>query len=92
MRWSELAEREMIDIYNGARLGKIKQADMTVDPETGKLTELIVGRDSGFFAGFSGQQEMRIPWSAVKQIGPQIILIESPGKFGEEEVSDITEF
>ncbi len=76
VRWSDLADREMIDIYNGARLGKIKHADMVIDPETGKIAELVINHEGGLLAGLGRNREIRIPWAAVKQVGPQIILVE----------------
>ncbi|MFO8059766.1 MAG: YlmC/YmxH family sporulation protein [Bacillota bacterium] len=76
MRWSEIGDREMIDISNGARLGRLDQADMIIDPETGEIVELLVAGSSGIFAGFKRSLETRIPWSAVRQVGPQIILVD----------------
>jgi len=85
VRWSELADREMIDIYNGARLGKIKHADMVIDPETGKITELVVNHDEGgLLSGLGRSRELRIPWAAVKQVGPQIILVEYSSEIRED--------
>ena len=76
MRWSEIGEREMIDINNGARLGRLDQADMVIDPETGEIVDLMVTGATGLFGSFKKNVEMRIPWSAVRQVGPQILLVD----------------
>ncbi len=76
MRWSEIGEREMIDINNGARLGRLDQADMVIDPETGEILDLLVTGATGLFGGFRKNVETQIPWSAVRQVGPQIILVD----------------
>ena len=76
MRWSEIGDREMIDIYNGSRLGRLDQADMNVDPETGEIKELLIPNASGLLGGFKRGAEVSIPWSAVKRVGPQIVLVE----------------
>ncbi len=75
MRWAEIGAREIIDIYNGARLGRLDRADMAIEPETGRIEELIVGTP-GPLGGFGRSTEVRIPWSAVQQVGPQIVLVE----------------
>jgi sporulation protein YlmC with PRC-barrel domain len=37
MRWSEFSDKEIIDLYNGERLGIMGNADLTVHPETGRI-------------------------------------------------------
>jgi len=75
LRWSEIGAREIIDVYNGARLGRLDRADMVIDPETGQIEELVVAASSPL-GGFGRGAEARIPWSAVQQVGPQIVLVE----------------
>jgi len=76
LRWSEIGAREIIDIYNGARLGRLDQADMIVDTETGQIEEVVVTSSEGSLAGFGRGAEARIPWNAVTRVGPQIVLVE----------------
>ena len=41
MRLSELGEKEIINLNNGARLGLLNDADIVFDEETGKIVSLI---------------------------------------------------
>jgi len=54
MRWSVLAEKELIDLVNGERLGLMGQADLVVDPGTGKVKSLVLSSGSSLFSEKEG--------------------------------------
>ena len=73
-RIGELKQKEVINIKDGARFGYI--CDIDIDDEKGCIKLLIIPGPGKFFGMFGREQEYRIPWDAVKQIGEDIILIE----------------
>lgn len=81
MRWSELAGKEIINLHDGARLGKVGDADLVFNPETGEIESLLVyGRNrlSGLL-GFGSP--VTVPWEAVRRVGPEVLIIEvEPGR------------
>ena len=60
MRWSELAEKELIDLVNGERLGLMGQADLVVDPGTGKVKSLVLSSGSSLFR--KKREEITLEW------------------------------
>ncbi|MBC8590519.1 YlmC/YmxH family sporulation protein [Wansuia hejianensis] len=77
MRLSELGEKEIVNLDNGARMGLLIDADIVFDKETGKIHSLIAPeRKIGFkFLGIE-QNGIEIPWSAIRKIGYDMIIVE----------------
>ena len=74
MRLCELREREVINICNCKRLGCV--VDIVFDCCNG-CVEAIVVPGPGKICGFLGtDSEFVIPFSCIKKIGPDIILVE----------------
>jgi YlmC/YmxH family sporulation protein len=70
----ELRQKEVINIKDGARYGFV--ADMEIDEEKGSIIKIIVPGPTKLFGIFGAEQEFRIPWDCIKQIGEDIILVE----------------
>ena len=64
----------MINIKDGRRLGFVQ--DVTADLTTGTIKEIIVPGDTKLFGLFSTNNEIVIPWNAIKCISDEIILVE----------------
>lgn len=76
MRWSELAGKEIVNLYDGARLGRVADADLVFDPETGEVDSLVI-YGKGWLAGLLGfHRQATVPWEAVRRIGPEVLIIE----------------
>lgn len=76
MRWSTLAGKEIINLHDGALLGRVGDTDLVFDPENGEIDSFLVyGRNrlAGVF-GFRGP--MAVPWEAVRRVGPEVLIIE----------------
>ncbi len=70
----DFRHKEVINIIDGKRLGFVQ--DVTADFETGTIKEIIVPGNTKFLNLFSSKEELVIPWSSIKTIGEDIILVE----------------
>lgn len=77
MRLSELGDKEIVNLNNGARLGLLYDADIIFDEETGKIISLIAP-DRKLSLKLLGIERngMEIPWTAIRKIGHDMIIIE----------------
>jgi YlmC/YmxH family sporulation protein len=80
MRFSQLANKEIINLLTGARLGVVGDSDLVVDPQTGQIEKLILpqrsrlGRPTGI---------TEIAWSAVRRVGPEVLIVELGDSHGQ---------
>lgn len=70
----DFRKKEVINIKDGRRLGFVQ--DVTADLKTGTIKEIIVPGNSKFFNIFSNDDEICIPWEAIKCISDEIILVD----------------
>ena len=70
----DFKHKEVINIKTGEKLGFV--LDVNAELETGKITSIIVPGNTKFFNLFSSGNEITIPWSSIKCIGSEIILVE----------------
>lgn len=70
---SEL-RKEVIDIESGRRLGEL--IDVEIDEDSGKITAIVVPGESKLFGLISGTGDVVIPWTQIRKIGPDCILVE----------------
>lgn len=70
----DFKHKEVINITDGKRLGFVQ--DVTADFKTGTITEIIVPGNTKFFNIFSSNNDIVIPWGAIKTIGEDVILVE----------------
>lgn len=78
MRWSEFAEKELIDIRNGERIGTASHADLVLDEKTGKIRAMSVPVGPRWFGRKQG--EVEITWDQIKKVGPEMVLVDSVRK------------
>ena len=71
-RIADLSYKEVIDLHTGQRLGYVRDAE--IDPETGRVTALIIPRESGFW-GLGKTEQYRIPWCRIECIGEDTVLV-----------------
>lgn len=74
MRFSELCEKEVINISDCRCIGNV--ADIELDECSGCICSLIVPECVHFFGLFGPNIEYIIPWSRIVRIGPDIILVD----------------
>lgn len=74
MRLSELVGKEIINIYDGTRMGHMMASDLIIDPQTGMIVALVVPVRG--FNVFGSRQNLTIPWEAVKKVGLEILIVD----------------
>lgn len=70
----DFKHKEVINIKNAKRLGYVQ--DVTADLETGMITSIIVPGSNKLINIFGGSNEIEIPWTDIKCIGEDLILVE----------------
>jgi len=76
MRLTELIGKEIVNIFNGARLGVVAESDITFDAQSGYVHAIILPRRNNFLRLWMEQPAMEIPWSAVRKVGAEVIVVE----------------
>ena len=72
---SDLREKEVINIRDGARLGLID--DVEVNLEKGRIESLILPGNAGLFSLFSNKSsDYVISWKNIIRIGNDVILVD----------------
>ena len=70
----DFKHKEVINIKDAKRLGYVQ--DVTADFKTGTILEIIVPGNNKLFNIFSTGNEITIPWTCIKAIGDDLILVE----------------
>ncbi|MCF8012020.1 MAG: YlmC/YmxH family sporulation protein [Clostridiales bacterium] len=76
MRMAEFAGKEIVNIFDGARLGVVGESDIAVDINTGYVESIILPRKPGLVNFWVDRQSLIIPWQSVKKIGAEVIIVE----------------
>ena len=74
-RISELQYKEIVDITDGTRYGSL--SDVEVDGDRGTVEALVVSGQRRLLGLLGREPDVAFPWSAVKRIGADIILVRS---------------
>lgn len=74
LTFCELRNRDVINICDGARLGRI--CDIEIDECSGQLLSLIIPGESKMFGLIKSDEELVVPYSAIKKLGDDVILVE----------------
>lgn len=74
MRFSELKKKEVIGIKDCTRLGHV--CDLEIDVCKGCILKIVVPGKCGYWGWLKGDSLLEIPFCCIKQIGPDIILVD----------------
>ncbi len=76
MRLNELVGKEIVNIYDGMRMGTVGESDMLVDEESGDIISIILPNRGNALNFWADRQKLVIPWEAVKKIGREVIVVD----------------
>lgn len=74
MRFSELKCKDVINLRDCKKLGRIN--DLEFDECSGKICKVIVPGCNKFLNFFNSDPDYCIPYKDIKQIGPDIIVVD----------------
>ena len=74
MLYSEFKTKEVINIKDCKRLGRV--TDFEFDECSGQICKIIVSCGCSFFDWFKCESDYTILWRDIKQVGPDIILVD----------------
>ncbi|SHE38228.1 sporulation protein, YlmC/YmxH family [Caldanaerobius fijiensis DSM 17918] len=86
---TDLSQKEVVNVLDGRRLGFI--SDIEINLEEGRIEALVLPGQAKFLGFFGKENEKVIPWSDVKKIGRDVILVQYDGP-GIIEKNDDSEF
>jgi len=72
----ELAGKEIVNMYNGSRLGVVGESDIVLDAESGEIRSIILPRKNNIINIWFDRQNLVIPWEAVRKIGSEVIIVD----------------
>ncbi|MDF2946029.1 MAG: hypothetical protein K0S51_708 [Bacillales bacterium] len=75
MRLSELSGKEIVDLKRAERLGILGHTDLEIDEQNGFVLALIIPT-SKRIPFFSQSKEIKVPWSSIKKIGSDMLIID----------------
>jgi len=76
LRLNDLVGKEMVNIYDGMRMGTVGESDMVVDQESGKIVSIILPNRGNMLNFWTDRQKLVIPWESVKKIGREVIVVD----------------
>lgn len=79
MRLSDLEGKEIVNIYDGTRLGVVGESDLVIDTRTGKIQSIVLPNKGNMLSFWMDKQQMIIPWDSIKKIGSEVIVVELDG-------------
>ena len=74
MTFCELREKDIINIRDCRRLGHA--SDLIFDPKNGCILALVTSTNEKLWGFLGKDNECEIPWNKIRQIGPDIILVD----------------
>lgn len=74
MRYTDFRKKEVISVKECKKLGHV--CDLEIDECCGKILKIMVPGCTGFWNWFSDTSVIIIPYQCIKQIGPDIILVD----------------
>ncbi len=75
MRLSELKHKEVIDIDSGVRLGRIGEAEVSIELMSGRIIDIMVPTEGNGFSLFNKNGIELISWERIHKIGNDFILL-----------------
>lgn len=75
-RLSEIGGQEIINLYDGGRLGVVADVDLLINDDTGAIEALLIPETKGFFSFMSDKNFIEVPWDAIRKIGQDTLIVE----------------
>lgn len=73
-RGIDFKQKEVISLNEGKILGFV--VDVQANFEDGEINSIVVAKTGKIFSNLMGKNNITIPWSKIKKIGEDVILVE----------------
>ena len=73
MKLSDLQEKDIVNINDGRKIGRIIDAEIDID---GKIKYLVIDEKKGIRSFISSNNDINITFNQIKKIGSDVILID----------------
>lgn len=60
--------KEIVNVYDGSRMGTISDSDLIIDPETGTIESIILPARFNFINFWIDRHEMVVPGKLLKRL------------------------
>ncbi len=80
IKLSDLRERDIVNVADGRRIGVV--GDLEIDPDTGRITAMVVPGAARLFGLLGSEGDCHIPWDDIVTIGEDVILVRHGGAGG----------
>ncbi len=81
MRLSDFLGKEVINLVDGSKIGRVSKIDFVIDLDQAMIRSLVLPGKGFFF-----RVEQEIPWTAVKKISDDLVILD--WTFTEEKVEN----
>ncbi len=75
MLLSEIGDKEIVDLVKGSMHGKLWDAEILFDEQTGAIKSLVIPNIEGF--GNKFKDFIQLPWNSIVVIGADVIIFKS---------------
>lgn len=72
MRLSELADKRILNLYDGEIIGTAGESDLVIEENSGRILEIVVPPARGV----GSRRQLVIPWQAVRKVGAEVIVVD----------------
>ena len=74
MRFSQLAGKEIINLRDGLRMGRLGDCDLQIDEATGRIETVAVPVRTGRWR--TPTADSGIPWHSIRRVGPEVLIVD----------------
>ena len=74
--FDDLRKKDVINVCDGACLGRICDIEIDVNDCEGRITAIVVPGVARFFGILRSEEELDIPYPCIRKIGEDVILVE----------------
>lgn len=74
VRYSDYRMKEVVNVCDGCRLGYV--CDLELELPEGRICAIVLPGPCRWFGLFGHDGEFVIPWSCIRQVGGDVILVE----------------
>ena len=75
-RLSEIGGQEIINLYDGGKLGIVADVDLLIDEKTGLIKAMLIPDSKGILSFLSDKNFIEVPWESVRKIGQDTLIVE----------------